>query len=192
MACIYHRRLLRLRLEGGSCQSDSDGIGPALTACDWRVDSGDTAIEFEPATRKHHATGTGASCGIGDHAANIGKRMESGVFQMILPPGVEVSAPPLTRKQAFTSGRRPPAKRSLSRSSCKSNPLRHKRALASQLRQPAGLLRNVLGRPPRPPLCQPAYGRSPAGGVNTEKRRIRESSPPRHQGTPREEIRDKR
>lgn len=94
--------LLRLRLEGGSCQSDSDGIGPALTACDWRIDAGARQLSLELQRENARDLEPGNHVELQITLRNTGKRMESGTFQMILPPGVEISAASPGANRAFT------------------------------------------------------------------------------------------
>jgi ribosomal protein S18 acetylase RimI-like enzyme len=92
---------LRLRLEGGASRSDSDGIGPAITACDWCTGQGERALtlRFTPEAVRdiepgHHVEMTIA-------VTNRGRRVEGGVFQMALPPGIQIASPATNREQAF-------------------------------------------------------------------------------------------
>jgi len=92
---------LRLRLEGGSTQSDSDGVGPALAGLVWRTGEGarHLSVRLQPDDVRYLEPG--------DHVAlditvrNSGKRTEAGVFQMILPPGIDVTSPHTNRSQVF-------------------------------------------------------------------------------------------
>lgn len=92
---------VRLRLEGGASGSDSGGIGPALTACDWRIGQGDRglSIHFVPEPVRDIEPGHHVETTIS--VQNNGRRIESGVFQMALPPGISVSSPASNQEQVF-------------------------------------------------------------------------------------------
>lgn len=92
---------LRLRLEGGASQSDSDGIGPALTACDWRVGQGERQLSMHLQREAAMDIEPGHHVGLELTVSNQGKRMESGVFQMALPHGLRVSNPATNATRAF-------------------------------------------------------------------------------------------
>lgn len=92
---------LRLCLEGGASQSDSDGIGPALTAFDWRVEEGARGLAVQITSEDVRDLEPGHHVELTITAHNYGKRLESGVFQMVLPPGVHVSSPATNAEQAF-------------------------------------------------------------------------------------------
>ncbi len=92
---------LRLELEGGSSEFDSDGIGPALTACEWRVGSGARGLSLRIQPEAVRDIEPGHHVALEITVANLGRRMESGVFQMIVPPGVRVSSPATNIEQVF-------------------------------------------------------------------------------------------
>jgi hypothetical protein len=93
---------LKLTLESGASRSDSAGIAPALTGCDWKVDLGgrrlilkvdrEQIVDIEPG---HHIE-------LVIEATNAGKRRESGVFQMVLPQGIRITNPSTNVDQVFT------------------------------------------------------------------------------------------
>jgi GNAT superfamily N-acetyltransferase len=92
---------LRLRLEGGASQSDSEGIGPALTGCDWSIGEGERALSLriQPETLRGAEPGHHIEMEI--TLVNQGRRVESGIFQMGLPPGLRVSSPETNMTQVF-------------------------------------------------------------------------------------------
>src|SRR5579871_3029656 len=92
---------LRLRLEGGASQSDSEGIGPALPACDWRIGQGARGLSLSLLREEVRDIEPGHHIAMEIVATNRGKRIESGVFQMILPPGLRVSSPTTNQTRAF-------------------------------------------------------------------------------------------
>jgi GNAT superfamily N-acetyltransferase len=92
---------LRLRLQGGSTQSDSDGVGPALTGMAWRVGQGARQLNVRLQTEAARYLEPGDHVALDITVQNSGNRMEGGVFQMILPPGVEVSSPQTNQSQVF-------------------------------------------------------------------------------------------
>ncbi len=93
---------LRLRMEGGSSQSDSEGVGPALTGCSWCVGQGERSLEIRMRPEEVRDLEPGNHVGLDLTVENRGKRREAGVFQMILPPGVQVSSPATNAEQVFT------------------------------------------------------------------------------------------
>lgn len=92
---------LRLTLEGGASQSDSDGMGPSLPAFDWRGAQGERglSVSLEREERKDIEPGDYVDMTL--RATNHGKQRETGVFQMILPSGVRVSSPRTNQKKVF-------------------------------------------------------------------------------------------
>lgn len=92
---------LRLRLEGGASRSDSDGIGPAITGCDWCSGQGERALNlrFTPEPARDIEPGHHIEMTI--TVTNRGRRVEGGVFQMILPPGIQITSPATNRERAF-------------------------------------------------------------------------------------------
>ena len=92
---------LTFQLEGGASEYDSDGIGPALTAFSWRVDSGKRDLSLRLNREDVRDLEPGHHVEIEMMLENRGQRMESGVFQMILPPGIRVSSPETNVTQAF-------------------------------------------------------------------------------------------
>jgi ribosomal protein S18 acetylase RimI-like enzyme len=92
---------LRLRLEGGSTQSDSAGIGPALTGLVWRVGQGARQLEVKMQPEATHDLEPGDHVALDLLVENRGQRMERGVFQMLLPPGVMVSSPATNQERVF-------------------------------------------------------------------------------------------
>jgi ribosomal protein S18 acetylase RimI-like enzyme len=93
---------LRLRLEGGSIQSESDGIGPALTGLAWRIGQGARQLDVRMQAEAARDLEPGDHVALEITVENQGQRMESGVFQMLLPPGIQVSSPATNQTQAFT------------------------------------------------------------------------------------------
>jgi GNAT superfamily N-acetyltransferase len=92
---------LRLRLEGGSSEFDSGGIGPALTALDWRVEQGGRGLSLHLQPEPAHDIEPGHHVALEMIVRNQGRRMESGLFQMILPPGLRVSSPATNEIKTF-------------------------------------------------------------------------------------------
>jgi ribosomal protein S18 acetylase RimI-like enzyme len=92
---------LRLRLEGGASRSDSEGVGPAITSCDWCTGQGERALslglkpeavrDIEPG---HHVEATVT-------VTNRGRGVEGGVIQLLLPPGIQITSPATNREQVF-------------------------------------------------------------------------------------------
>jgi len=92
---------LRLRLEGGASRSDSEGIGPAITGCEWCTGQGERALtlRFTPEAVRDIEPGHHVETTIS--VTNRGRRVESGVFQMALPPGIQIASPATNRERAF-------------------------------------------------------------------------------------------
>lgn len=93
---------LRLRLEGGASQSDSEGIGPALTGLEWRVGQGARSLHVQITPEAVRDIEPGHHVALELSVRNNGKRMESGVWQMVLPQGVSISSPATNQIRAFT------------------------------------------------------------------------------------------
>ena len=93
---------LRLRLEGGSSRSDSEGIGPALTGMEWSVGQGARGLNVRLKPEAVRDIEPGHFVALELTVQNTGKRMESGVWQMILPPGVEMNSPATNANKTFT------------------------------------------------------------------------------------------
>ena len=92
---------LRLRLEGGASRSDSEGVGPALTACDWCTGQGERALTIRLSPEPLRDIEPGHHVEITVTVTNGGRRVERGVVQLLLPPGVQVSSPATNRERAF-------------------------------------------------------------------------------------------
>lgn len=92
---------VRLRLEGGASKSDSEGIGPSLTGCDWRIDEGDRMLSLRIEREKVRDLEPGDHIELTLHVRNGGVRVEGGLFQMVLPPGVRVTSPATNATQVF-------------------------------------------------------------------------------------------
>lgn len=92
---------LRLRLEGGSSQSDSEGMGPALTGLAWRVGQGARGLEvrLKPETVRDLEPGSYVDFAV--TLTNTGRRQEAGAFQMILPHGVSLHSPATNQIRTF-------------------------------------------------------------------------------------------
>jgi ribosomal protein S18 acetylase RimI-like enzyme len=92
---------LCLTLEGGASRVDSEGCGPAITGCDWRVDRGeqDLQLRFTPERVRDIEAGHHVETTI--TVTNAGKRTEHGVFQMMLPPGIKVADPATNQEKVF-------------------------------------------------------------------------------------------
>jgi ribosomal protein S18 acetylase RimI-like enzyme len=93
---------LRLRMESGSSQSDSEGMGPALTGLSWRVGQGARGINLRLQSEAVRDLEPGNYVELSMTLENTGGRMESGVFQMILPPGVLMHSPATNRTRSFS------------------------------------------------------------------------------------------
>ena len=92
---------VRLRLEGGASKSDSGGIGPALTGCDWRIGEGERMLSLRIEREDVRDVEPGDHIELTLRVHNGGKRLEAGLFQMILPPGVRVTGPATNVVQVF-------------------------------------------------------------------------------------------
>ena len=92
---------LRLRLTGGASRSDSEGIGPALSGCDWCTGQGDRALNLRFAAEPVRDLEPGQHVEVTISATNEGRQAEGGVFQMLLPPGIQIGSPATNREQAF-------------------------------------------------------------------------------------------
>jgi ribosomal protein S18 acetylase RimI-like enzyme len=92
---------LRLRLRGGSCISDSEGIGPALTECDWRVEQGGRGLQISVEREKLRDIEPGNHVELTLSVSNTGRQKERGIFQMALPSGVRVASPGTNKTQVF-------------------------------------------------------------------------------------------
>ncbi|MCW3100861.1 MAG: hypothetical protein JWL77_6479 [Chthonomonadaceae bacterium] len=92
---------VRLRLEGGASKSDSNGIGPALTECDWRIGDGERMLSLRIEREDVRDVEPGDHIELTLHVHNGGERLEGGLFQMILPPGVRVTSPATNAVQVF-------------------------------------------------------------------------------------------
>lgn len=92
---------LKLCLEGGSARSDSEGIGPALTGVEWSVGQGARGIKAQIVPENIRDIEPGNYVSLELSVRNIGKRMESGIWQMILPPGVFVTSPATNEEKTF-------------------------------------------------------------------------------------------
>ncbi len=93
---------LRLRLEGGASRSDSEGIGPAIAGCDWCSGQGERGlnIRFAPESVRDIEPGHHVETTI--TIANSGRSTESGVLQMVLPPGIRIESPATNREKVFS------------------------------------------------------------------------------------------
>lgn len=92
---------LRLRLEGGASQSDSEGIGPAIPGCEWRVGQGARNLQVRMERENVADIEPGHYIEMEITVHNTGRRTETGVLQMILPPGVRISSPATNQAQVF-------------------------------------------------------------------------------------------
>lgn len=92
---------LHLTLEGGASQSDSEGVGPALTAFDWKEASTERHIVVEIESEKRKDIEIGDYVELKIRAKNHGTRKESGIFKMLLPPDVRVSSPRANQNRVF-------------------------------------------------------------------------------------------
>ena len=92
---------LRLRLTSGASRADSDGIGPAISGCDWCTGQGERALKlrFSPEPVRDLEPGQHVEMTIS--VTNEGRSVERGVFQMLLPPGIQIGSPATNREQAF-------------------------------------------------------------------------------------------
>ena len=93
---------LRLRLEGGASRADSDGIGPAITGCDWRTGQGARALGIRLSAEDVRDIEPGHHVEMTIQITNLGATVEGGVFQFLLPPGIEVASPATNRQRVFT------------------------------------------------------------------------------------------
>lgn len=93
---------LRLRLEGGSSRANSDGVGPSLTGLEWSVGQGARALNLRLTPEPVKDVEPGHHVALELSVQNRGRRMESGVWQMTLPPGVHVSSPATNAIRTFT------------------------------------------------------------------------------------------
>lgn len=93
---------LRLCLEGGASQSDSNEIGPALSAFDWRVEQGKRGLRARLQSEAVRDIEPGHHIELTVTVRNYGKRVEKGVFQLLLPPGVRVSSPTTNTAQVLS------------------------------------------------------------------------------------------
>ncbi len=92
---------LRLRLEGGASRSESDGIGPAISGCDWCTEQGERALDIRIMPEAARDIEPGHHLETTITLTNRGRRVETGVFQMILPPGVGIASPATNREKVF-------------------------------------------------------------------------------------------
>ncbi len=93
---------LRLRLESGASQSDSDGLAPVISGCEWSVGEGDRSLAFALDSEKLLDIEPGHHVELTITAENRGRRAESGVFQAVLPPGVRISGPASNITRTFS------------------------------------------------------------------------------------------
>jgi ribosomal protein S18 acetylase RimI-like enzyme len=92
---------LRFCLEGGATQSDSEGVGPALSALDWSVQQGTRSLSIRLTPEPVVDVEPGHYVELEILLRNSGTRTESGVFQMLLPPGVSVTSPSTHTERTF-------------------------------------------------------------------------------------------
>ena len=92
---------LKLHLRSGSCISDSDGIAPSLPHLAWHTDGGQRSLSLTLEAEAVRGLDPGNHVELRLVVENTGKRMEEGIFQMILPDGVRVSSPATNREQVF-------------------------------------------------------------------------------------------
>ncbi len=92
---------LRLTLEGGASQFDSEGMGPTLPAFDWKSHKGSRGLSVSVEREERKDIEPGDYVELNLTATNHGKQKEAGIFQMILPSGVRVSSPRTNQKRAF-------------------------------------------------------------------------------------------
>ena len=92
---------LRLRLESGASQSDSDGRAPVISGCEWSVGEGERTLLFALDSEKLLDIEPGNSVELTIYAENRGRRAESGVFQAVLPPGVRICEPTSALERTF-------------------------------------------------------------------------------------------
>jgi ribosomal protein S18 acetylase RimI-like enzyme len=92
---------LRLLLEGGASQSDSMGLGPSLSGCDWRVGQGARDLSMRIAHEDATDLEPGHYVALSITICNAGRRPEAGVIQMALPPGVRVDGPSALSESSF-------------------------------------------------------------------------------------------
>ncbi len=93
---------LKLTLEGGASRSDSAGVAPALTACDWKVDLGERRLIVKLQREQATDIAPGNHVELVIEATNAGKRAERGLFQMVLPQGVRITNPATNIEQSFS------------------------------------------------------------------------------------------
>jgi len=79
---------LRLRLESGASQSDSGGLAPAISGCEWSVGEGARSLSIQLEHEHIFDIEPGHHVGIDIHIRNQGKRVEEGACQLVLPPNI--------------------------------------------------------------------------------------------------------
>ena len=93
---------LMLTLESGASRSDSAGIAPALTGCDWKIHQGDRRLILKLIREDIADIEPGHHIELEIEATNAGKRTECGLFQMVLPQGVIITNPATNVERAFS------------------------------------------------------------------------------------------
>jgi ribosomal protein S18 acetylase RimI-like enzyme len=92
---------LRLRLESGASQSDSDGKAPVISGCEWSIGEGERTLCFTLSSADMLDIEPGNFVELTLTAENRGRRAERGVFQAVLPPGVRISDPSYNTLRTF-------------------------------------------------------------------------------------------
>ena len=92
---------LRLRMEGGASRSDSEGVGPAITGCDWCTGQGARALNARLTPEAVRDIEPGNHVEITVDITNSGRSVEGGAIQLLLPPGISVTSPATNREKAF-------------------------------------------------------------------------------------------
>jgi ribosomal protein S18 acetylase RimI-like enzyme len=92
---------LRVRLEGGASRSDSEGIGPAITGCEWCAGQGERSLQMRFTTEPVRDIEPGHHVEVTMSLTNLGRQVEGGVMQMLLPPGISIASPATNREQVF-------------------------------------------------------------------------------------------
>jgi ribosomal protein S18 acetylase RimI-like enzyme len=93
---------IRLTLESGASRSESAGMAPCITGCDWSVGQGARWLILKLTRENISNIEPGHHIELEIEATNSGTRTETGVFQMVLPPGIRVASPTTNTEQTFS------------------------------------------------------------------------------------------
>lgn len=92
---------LSFKLEGEGSRTESNGIGPAISACSWESSGGGRALSILITNEEVSDLAPGEFVTLTITLRNTGKRSEKGVFQFATPPGILIVEPESNSARTF-------------------------------------------------------------------------------------------